>query len=919
MLKFLTGSIQAKLLAIVVAMFGLLAITVGLNFQAFGSLDGSAPAIDQAGAQRMRTYKLAALANEYYQSDEAARDSIKPDLELTISQFGTVQTGLADGDSTLNLTGTKVDEIRSQLDVVNQEWETYKTDLETILASDTVAQEAVARINGSATAVFSSAATVVTALDQSRIGAGDLDQAGAQRMRTYKLAFLANAYRDASVSERPDLAAAMNTTIGEFDSVLIGLRSGDSALGLDGTSDASVLSALSAVDAAWPAYKADLQSSITSGNVDSVIERIDHAAPSIFGLTAQVVKIQNAGQVSLVDLDQAGAQRMRVFRTAFLANSYITARDTATRESLAEELHNTVMQVDNVLAGLRDGDAALGLAGSSDSRVIAALDDAASGWAAYRVDLEEVLQFDTAAVDSLGAIGAAASTLFSEANQGTQLISQDSQGIVSSLKVLEIVMLAVGLVVMAAVVWFIRSTIVKQLTVGTQLAREVSEKDLPRLLAALKAMANGDLTQKFDVSTTRVDVKSSDEVGQVVESLNSVVDRLGESGLAFDDMSANMRDLIGQVGDTANSLADASGELSSAASETGEATQDIANISQNVAKDSDEQTRGVDETSAAMEQLSGAIDQIAQGSQDQASTVEQASTIVNQVSAAITEVASSAQAAADGSTQANDAAKIGLDMVNKTVDGMGKIKTAVEVASKQVADLGEQSEEIGKIVVVIDDIAAQTNLLALNAAIEAARAGEQGRGFAVVADEVRGLAERVTDATKEIAGLIDTVQKGVTESVKAIDEGTKEVANGVDQAEQSGQSLGEIMTSVNTVGQRIEEISASAEEVSASSDEMVKTIENVNAVAEETSASAEQMAASSTQVSKSIDGIADISRKNGSATQNVSASAQEMSAQVQQVVASSQSLAQMANDLQKAVGAFDVGEDSKKKQKVTVS
>ena len=111
-------------------------------------------------------------------------------------------------------------------------------------------------------------------------------------------------------------------------------------------------------------------------------------------------------------------------------------------------------------------------------------------------------------------------------------------------------------------------------------------------------------------------------------------------------------------------------------------------------------------------------------------------------------------------------------MVDQTIQGMEKISTAVDAAFKQIAQLGTQSEEIGKIVAVIDDIAAQTNLLALNAAIEAARAGEQGRGFAVVADEVRGLAERVTQATTEIATLIDSIQKGVNESINAVEKGT---------------------------------------------------------------------------------------------------------------------------------------------------
>ena len=435
-------------------------------------------------------------------------------------------------------------------------------------------------------------------------------------------------------------------------------------------------------------------------------------------------------------------------------------------------------------------------------------------------------------------------------------------------------------------------------------AADLAERVLPDLSRVTQAVAAGDLTVNADVQMEQIEVKSKDEIGDMANAFNKMIAEMVEIGRNTNEMIDSLRGIIGQVSSTASGLASASGQLSNAADQAGQATQGITQVSQQVAQGTSQQTESTQQTTLSMEQLSNAIDQIAKGSQEQAQGVEKASTIVAQVSTAIADVARNAQEATEGSNLTSDAARSGGDMVNQTIAGMGKISSAMDEASRQIAQLGTQSEEIGKIVAVIDDIAAQTNLLALNAAIEAARAGEQGRGFAVVADEVRGLAERVTDATKEIAGLIDNIQKGVGESIKAAEEGTKEVAEGVKLAEEAGRALGNIMESVEGVTRQIEQISASAEEVSASSDEMVETMDGVSVNTEQNSAAAEQMAASSAEVSKSIESITAVSEENSAATQEMSASAEEMSAQVEEVVASTQDLDNMAKTLQQAVSAF---------------
>lgn len=440
-------------------------------------------------------------------------------------------------------------------------------------------------------------------------------------------------------------------------------------------------------------------------------------------------------------------------------------------------------------------------------------------------------------------------------------------------------------------------------------------------------LAQGDVDQEITVDST-------DEVGQMALSFKEMVAYMKEMataaeqiaagdltvevtpksekdalGNSFAMMAGNLRNVIGEVAKTAENLTDASDQLSSAANQAGHATQGIAATSQEVAKGADEQARSVEQTQGSIGELTSAVNEIARGSTDQQEQVAQAMDIVKQVSESAESVAQSAQVAANGATDVNEAAKNGQEMMRDTIEGIRGIERAVGSVSTRVSDLGTQSAEIGKIIGVIDEIADQTNLLALNAAIEAARAGDQGRGFAVVADEVRQLAERVTEATKEIAVLIEVVQTGVEDSMKATNEGTEQVTEGVERAEKAAGALQQIIDSVTDVTGQIEQISAGAEEVSASGDEMVRTVESVAGISERNASTAEEMRGSSSNVEEAISGIAAITEQSTASAQEASAGAEEMSAQVEEVVASSETLAGMAQGLKKAVGAFRIGSD----------
>jgi methyl-accepting chemotaxis protein len=307
-----------------------------------------------------------------------------------------------------------------------------------------------------------------------------------------------------------------------------------------------------------------------------------------------------------------------------------------------------------------------------------------------------------------------------------------------------------------------------------------------RLVTVANTIAEGDLTARLEITST-------DETGQLMTAMKTMTD--------------NLRSLIGQVAGTSNQVAAASNELQTTA------------------------------------------ERIATGAEEVAAQASNVATAGEEMSATSGDIAQNCQLAAEGAERASKSAQHGSSVVEGTITVMNQIAEKVHESAKTVESLGARSDQIGAIIGTIEDIADQTNLLALNAAIEAARAGEQGRGFAVVADEVRALAERTTRATREIGEMIKAIQNETKGAVASMEQGVAQVMNGTTEAAKSGEALQDILQQINDVAMQVHQIATAAEEQTATTGEISNNMMQITEVVQVTAQGAHESATAAAQLS----------------------------------------------------------------------
>jgi methyl-accepting chemotaxis protein len=356
----------------------------------------------------------------------------------------------------------------------------------------------------------------------------------------------------------------------------------------------------------------------------------------------------------------------------------------------------------------------------------------------------------------------------------------------------------------------------------------------------------------------------------IANPLNLLMIKVGDvaGGNLAQRVKINSKDEIGQLGIAFNSMAEKLGRL----------IGQVIVTTEQVAASSQQLTASAEQSALAANQVASSITDVAQASQDQFQAMNQTLNSVENISAMIRHIASNANDVALDTDKAAQAARGGTNAVETAIKQMERIEKTVMESAQVVTSLGTRSEEIGEIVSVIANIASQTNLLALNAAIEAARAGEQGRGFAVVADEVRKLAEQSQAAAKQIAALIGEISTDTHKAVVAMREGTKEVNVGTQVVHTSGKSFQDI----------------------------VGLIENVSSQVKVISTDIQAMAKSSRQIVAAVQAVEEAGKGILGQTQTVSAATEEQSAAMEEIAAASQALSKMAEELSTATSKFRI-------------
>jgi methyl-accepting chemotaxis protein len=414
-------------------------------------------------------------------------------------------------------------------------------------------------------------------------------------------------------------------------------------------------------------------------------------------------------------------------------------------------------------------------------------------------------------------------------------------------------------------VLFVGKQITAPIVSLTQVAEQIATDDMKRLADETRIMASGDLTREIKVEPRRIAVETGGEIGRMASAFNLMLDKLSEISKAFNLVSAGLRDIVLHV--------------QAAADEVATGSDSVARATGRAARGNEATVSAVEGITSTLHEMNANIQNVARNAQSQSASTTQTLASIENMLRSVSTVAVAAERLVSIATRASGAVDDGGSAMEAASQGMGEIREVIRSSALFVQDLGGMAQDIGKIVGVIDEIAEQSNLLALNAAIEAARAGEHGLGFAVVAEEVRKLAERSARSTGEIADLVARIQSQVSKAVSNMEKSTSIVEQGMRRTEELRSNLHNIGQSVTEVSTCSREIGEATAEQSAGTQQIEQATSRLGELTHEISAATEQQSSGTEQVVDSIEQIRVMVQQNAESASELASSSEELSRQ----------------------------------------
>ena len=411
-------------------------------------------------------------------------------------------------------------------------------------------------------------------------------------------------------------------------------------------------------------------------------------------------------------------------------------------------------------------------------------------------------------------------------------------------------------------------------------AKSITEPLNHLITVAREIGDSGDLDQN-------IDIHRNDEIGALATTFNNMVAYLkemagvsmsvAEGDLTVEVVPRSKRDTLGNaflrmshgLQDLVRSTRDSAGQVSAGSNQVAGAADESAKVSVQASS-------AIEEVTSTMHEMSINVQNVVKNTQVQASSVAETSASIDQMVTSIQRVADTARVLLDIANRSREEVVIGIQTMEKATDGLNRTNKAIQTSAEIINVLGHRADDIGKIIEVIDDLAEQTNLLALNAAIEAARAGEHGLGFAVVADEVRKLAEKSTQSTKEIADLIESIQREARQAVENMERSTRIVEEGLTLGNELGSALHKISNVVTEVYKFSQEIGAATNEQSVGSAQIAKATNRLTEITQEISSAVEEQASGAQAVVRAMDKMRELVQQSASSSTELSAAAEQM-------------------------------------------